>query len=601
MSDPEAVSTELAYLSLGSRAVELGYPAELGHLLSPLLGASARPPRAVELTLRLDLRKSGDDQFELTGAGKVLESGGLGPVVHAALTEAQRHLIDALPDGALLLHAASVSRGEQSVLIAGESRSGKSSLTAWLLARGFDYRSDEITALMPGERLDGLRRPLVVREDVWESVAHLPWITQVIALANNDRLVQAPTASDAAALDCGLIIFTEFTKGATAWLEPIAPARAAALLMARNHGGRQVADSGFASIFRLAARVPAVRLVYGDIAQLDALESFVAGALEHGREQMNEAIAAANGAFTAPPPPPYPAATPRKGPVRLTIGMATHSDYDGVYFTVQALRLYHPEVLKDAEIIVIDNNPMGKEAKDLKALDKMIPNYRYVPLPEQVGSALSKQRIFEEAEGKYVLVLDCHVLVNPGGIKRLLEYFERNPETNDLLQGPLLFDELDHIATHWDPEWRGGMPGKWGNDPRAADPDAEPFEIPMMGMGLFACRREAWLGFNPLFRGFGGEEGYIHDKYRHAGHRALCLPFLRWLHRFARPNAPVYVNRWEDRIFNHFAGAVELGLPADDMERHFTELLGRDVAERIFADIRRELGIDRAQPLAATG
>jgi hypothetical protein len=54
-------------------------------------------------------------------------------------------------------------------------------------------------------------------------------------------------------------------------------------------------------------------------------------------------------------------------------------------------------------------------------------------------------------------------------------------------------------------------------------------------MGVFSCRKGAWPGFNPMFRGFGGEEGYIHEKFRQAGGRCLCLPWLRWTHRFGRP------------------------------------------------------------------
>ena len=33
----------------------------------------------------------------------------------------------------------------------------------------------------------------------------------------------------------------------------------------------------------------------------------------------------------------------------LTIGMATYDDYDGVYFTTQAIRLYHPEVTEETQ------------------------------------------------------------------------------------------------------------------------------------------------------------------------------------------------------------------------------------------------------------
>ena len=39
--------------------------------------------------------------------------------------------------------------------------------------------------------------------------------------------------------------------------------------------------------------------------------------------------------------------------MELSIGMATYDDFDGVYFTVQALRLYQD--IEDTEILVIDN------------------------------------------------------------------------------------------------------------------------------------------------------------------------------------------------------------------------------------------------------
>ena len=58
---------------------------------------------------------------------------------------------------------------------------------------------------------------------------------------------------------------------------------------------------------------------------------------------------------------------------RLTIGMATYDDFDGTYFTVQAIRLYHPEVADDIEILIIDNHPEGGCAQPLRQLADGIP------------------------------------------------------------------------------------------------------------------------------------------------------------------------------------------------------------------------------------
>jgi hypothetical protein len=56
------------------------------------------------------------------------------------------------------------------------------------------------------------------------------------------------------------------------------------------------------------------------------------------------------------------------------------------------------------------------------------------------------------------------------------------------------------------------------------DINDEPFEVPAQGLGIFSCKKSEWLGFNPHFRGFGGEECYIHEKYRQAGRKTICLP-----------------------------------------------------------------------------
>jgi hypothetical protein len=173
-------------------------------------------------------------------------------------------------------------------------------------------------------------------------------------------------------------------------------------------------------------------------------------------------------------------------------------------------------------------------------------------------------------------------------VKRLLDYFDANPTSRDLVQGPLLFDDLTKLSTHFDSEWRTGMYGIWSLNELGKEPDSPPFEISMQGLGLFACRRDVWPGLNPRFRGFGGEEGYLHEKFRQTGGRTLCLPFLRWVHRFDRPLGAPYPNTWEDRVRNYWIGRKELGLPIDDLQEHFCKLLGQASANRVFASIQRE-------------
>lgn len=278
----------------------------------------------------------------------------------------------------------------------------------------------------------------------------------------------------------------------------------------------------------------------------------------------------------------------------LTIGIATHTDFDGLYFSLNALRMYHADVMPRCEIVVVDNAPESRCGERAKGLFSNIANglnndrsvlgqpfsVKYVPFGEVQGTAAPRQQIFDVASGDAVLVMDSHVLCWPNSISRLLDYYDANPETPDLLSGPMVYDNLAGVATHFQDIWRDGMWGIWGNDPRGNDIDAEPFEIPAQGLGLFTCRRDAWLGFHPDFREFGGEEWYIHTKFRKAGAKCICLPFLRWQHRFGDPvGGRKSVLSLHGKVRNFMLGHQELGIPIDRFRRHYLEGINEDTGK----------------------
>ena len=269
---------------------------------------------------------------------------------------------------------------------------------------------------------------------------------------------------------------------------------------------------------------------------------------------------------------------------KLTIGMTTYDDFDGVYFTLQSLRMFHPEVMDRVEFVVIDNNPAGSHAKSVKNLIEWnSKNMRYVPFSDYKSTAI-RSKIFELASTDYVMCIDCHVLIVPGAIKKLLDYFDENKDNGNLLQGPMLYDDLINVSTHFELVWRGHMWGIWATDERGKNIEGEPFEIPAQGLGLFACRKDSWQGFNSKFRGFGGEEGYIHEKYRKIGKKVLCLPFLRWAHRFNRPEGVKYPLALEHRIRNYFIGFTELKLDVTPIYNHFKEFISIEKLDLIYKD-----------------
>lgn len=358
---------------------------------------------------------------------------------------------------------------------------------------------------------------------------------------------------------------------------------------------------------------------------------------------------------------------------KLTIGFAHHTDYDGAYFTLQALRLYHAEAMREVELVVVDQSIGTKHSQLLGALinntiggrqyhpetqtwrdppsrpdgfweHRNIAGCQYVPFTEAIGTSASRDKIFAVARAPAVLILDCHVLIEPGAIARLIEWFD-DPQHVDLYSGPLRYDTMGGLAggggvdmvTHFNAEWRSQMYGTWGKAWKCGcGPDGvefspimqplpedhrrkicawrllaeqtplrgcyacgkelpenltweghdqalqedgylvlgtcntdQPFEIPGCGLGAFACRKDAWPGFNEHARGFGGEELYIHEKFRQLGRKSVCLPFLKWVHRFGRASGVPYPLDLWSKVRNYVLEWDELGRPFDDIHEHF--------------------------------
>lgn len=239
---------------------------------------------------------------------------------------------------------------------------------------------------------------------------------------------------------------------------------------------------------------------------------------------------------------------------KLTIAMATYDDYDGLFFTITSLRLYHPVCMTDeVEFLVLDSNPDSPHGQEVSKFCKTI-KATYAPVPGT--SAWVKYRAFDLAKGDVAIVLDCHVLLHPGAVDAVLAYYEASPNA-DMLQGPCVYDCLVGYGTHFEPKWRDHDFGCWATNKEAVEA-GEPFSIPMVGMGCFALRREAWKGISQDFKGFGSEEWYMAEKVRSWGGDVKCHPALKWTHRWGRPSGVPYKFSLEDKIYNYAVGWNEL-------------------------------------------
>lgn len=275
---------------------------------------------------------------------------------------------------------------------------------------------------------------------------------------------------------------------------------------------------------------------------------------------------------------------------KLTIGMATHDDFYGVWSTVTSLLTHHLDVYENkdlreqTEIIVVDNAPDTAHGDLTRRWIRGRTPAHYVAFPEPKGTAQPRNEVFRRARGEFVLCVDPHVFLFNGAIRKLVEFITDARETLDLFSGPLITDSGTSImGTHQRPKWGGGAYGVWTKDPRGLSPDDEPFEIWQQGMGLFAMRREAWPGFHPDFRGFGGCETYVMETVRRNGGKVVCLPWLRWNHRFPR----VEGDRTDkpndtDKLRNYLIGWLTLGWDIAPVVEHFKaspELVGSLLAD----------------------
>tara|TARA_Y100001938_G_C8076614_1_gene426494 strand:+ start:129 stop:1289 length:1161 start_codon:yes stop_codon:yes gene_type:complete len=321
----------------------------------------------------------------------------------------------------------------------------------------------------------------------------------------------------------------------------------------------------------------------------------------------------------------------------LTIGMAHHDDFNGVYFTIQDIIKElvfnnRQDLLKKIEFLVIENNPDSNHGKSVKSLEKKISSLRVVDFTDKKGTSATRNKIIAEARTNFVLVLDCHVLLCPvvDTLDRLFTYMEYNSDSNDLFCGPLVHDNCTSISTHFKDTWGGGMWGQWANawqcvcesfnfsiknvNGKAAfskldtgenidkcvycnrefpknvewkvinqllnsegysligrNSSEKPFEVFAQGLGCFFTRKNAWLGFNEHAEGFGGEECYIHEKYRMNDRKVIYLPFLRWLHRFDRPDGVSYPLTLGNKVRNYVLEFLELNMDLSPIKKHFVE------------------------------
>ena len=184
------------------------------------------------------------------------------------------HAVDGYRDG-LALHAACVNTERGAILLPGVSGAGKSTVTAWLLAHGCSYLTDELVFVSPDtHEVRGWSRPLHIKTASRRLVE--AWAPQkpLHEVPYHDGTFVAPDNFAHPVVLCAeprYLLFPHFAPDGPVALRPLSQAAAALRLAQCAVNARHLPDHGIRSAAALARRVTAYTLHYQDAQALGPL------------------------------------------------------------------------------------------------------------------------------------------------------------------------------------------------------------------------------------------------------------------------------------------------------------------------------------------
>lgn len=184
------------------------------------------------------------------------------------LEKLQDHLVQQCTSG-ILIHAAAVARGGRSLLLAGKTGAGKTTLATWLVRRGFDYLTDELVWVDDGARLHGFARPLHLKTDA------TTLFEELFAPPENDAVTETALGFHVSPLRLGarvrrdahpdIMVFPSYTPGARCELLPLSKAQGATRMMGCLVNARGRTLHGFDDVARFIPEVSSYSMTYSDL------------------------------------------------------------------------------------------------------------------------------------------------------------------------------------------------------------------------------------------------------------------------------------------------------------------------------------------------
>jgi len=191
---------------------------------------------------------------------------------HELLTSLIRNCTDSL-----VLHSGAVARGGSGLLLCGESASGKSTLSAWLTAAGFDYLTDELAVVaLDGRSLTGFPRAIMLRRGSAFVLDH--WLDEegrrsCVRFSDNNIAVDPETLRPASVRDRvqpKAICFPRYSPGEPLSGRRLSSAEATLRLIQVSTNAARLPGGGVPAAMALARGAEAFILDYPDAASAAA-------------------------------------------------------------------------------------------------------------------------------------------------------------------------------------------------------------------------------------------------------------------------------------------------------------------------------------------
>lgn len=233
----------------------------------------AAPARALdrEPTATIDLF-AGKDGYHVTEDGRLLQATDDPFVARWALVRALAAASYADRRLVAVLHAAAVATGSAAVVLAGAGGSGKTTLAAGLVHNGLSFLADDAVPLTADGAVLPVRLAMSIKAGGCPVVGALfPALSgqPVHRLGRGQCRYLWPGAPadpgpSAAPLPVAAVVFPRYCRAATTAVEPLSPVELLAGLGATGTLPTGQPEA-FAALLGWAERVPAFRLVFGDL------------------------------------------------------------------------------------------------------------------------------------------------------------------------------------------------------------------------------------------------------------------------------------------------------------------------------------------------